>query len=82
MSNIIPFPRTRDRAFVLRHAYRAWELNHRAAEKHISVQIDVQRSTMLRRGVDIDVVEQQCRALENAIRAELWRLVMGVGGAA
>jgi pyruvate kinase len=82
MGAVIPFPRWKDRAFVLRHARRMTELRPAKAEGHLQQQLDIQRQTMLRRGVNPVLVEQHVRSLECAIRAELWRLVLVPGGAA
>jgi hypothetical protein len=53
-----------------------------AGERHLCTQLDVQRRTMLRRGVDPAVVEEHIGALEYAIRAEFGRHVITRGGAA
>ena len=81
---VYQFPRTRDRHFVCRHAQLMARYNEKAAEKHLTVQLDVQRRTMLKRGIDPALAEQHIQALELAIRAELWRrlLAPAPGGAA
>jgi hypothetical protein len=40
------------------------------------------REAMLRRGLSADVVEREIRALEAAIRAQLWVIVMQGDGVA
>jgi hypothetical protein len=82
MAVILPFPRVRDRRFVTRHARRMADLCTAAAENHLATQLDLQRRTMLRRGIDHTMVDEQIRALEMAVRAELWRVVLTPGGAA
>jgi len=42
----------------------------------------VQRTALLRRGLPPNVVEREMRALELAVRAELWAVVMRGGDAA
>jgi Family of unknown function (DUF6074) len=79
---ILPFPRARDRGFVARHAALMESSTTDAAERHLFTQLDVQRRTMLKRGIDPDVAEEHIRALELAIRVELWRRVIRPGGAA
>ena len=83
-ARILPFPRTRNRAFVLRHAARMADLSEATAEKHLAAQLDIQRTTMARRGIAPELVEVQLRALECAIRCELWREILtpDSGGAA
>jgi hypothetical protein len=79
---VLPFPRVRDRAFVRRHAALMASYSANAAEKHLSTQLDLQRRTMVRRGIDPSSIHEQVKALEAAIRAELWRTVLTPGGAA
>jgi hypothetical protein len=74
LAEILPFPRVKDRAFIRRHARRMIELGPRAAEKHLAVQLDVQRRTMARRGIDPALAEEQLQQIETAIRSELCRL--------
>ena len=66
----------------MRQARRALELCPQKAEKHLGVQIQVQREALLRRGVDAGTVERQVREFEAAIRAEMWRQTFSGGGAA
>jgi hypothetical protein len=79
---IIPFPTVRRRAFVLKHAARMASLPHKTADKLLAAQLDVQRATMARRGIAPELVDEQMRALEIAVRSELWRMVLTPGGAA
>jgi hypothetical protein len=79
---IIPFPRVRDLSFVRRHASFMASCSARAAETHLRTQLDVQRRTISRRGIEPELIEAQLRNLEAAIRAELWRRVLTPGGAA
>jgi hypothetical protein len=73
------FPRTRDRHFVCRQAQLMHRYSEKAAEKHLIMQLDVQRRTMLKRGIDPALAEQHIQALELAIRAELWRFLVSEG---
>jgi hypothetical protein len=75
-ATVVPFPRTRDRAFVQRHAARMADLSQTTAEKHLAAQLDVQRTTMTRRGIEPELIEKHLQALECAIRCELWRTVL------
>jgi hypothetical protein len=74
---VIPFPATRRRSFIRRHAARMAALPERTAEKHLAHQLNVQVETMHRRGIPADVIECERRSLEAAIRAELQRLYFG-----
>ena len=79
---VLPFPRCRNRSFVLRHAARMASLPATTAEKHLAHLLAKTRETMRRRGVDPITVEADSKALECAIRAELWHLVLTPTGAA
>jgi hypothetical protein len=52
------------------------------AEKHLAYQIRLQAETMHRRGIASDLIVTQTKALETAIRCELWRVTILEGGAA
>jgi Family of unknown function (DUF6074) len=82
MTTVIPFPRVRNRAFVRKHAARMLDLRPDTAEKHLAYQLQVQRETMVRRGIAADVVDQHMRDLELAIRCEAARLICEPTGAA
>jgi hypothetical protein len=79
---VIPFPLTRRREFIRRHASRMAALPVAAAEKHLAYQLRVQAETMERRGIAPDLIGPQVRWLETAIRCELWRATILEGGAA
>lgn len=64
-----------------KHAANMAEMPAAAAERYLTQQIRVQRETMERRGISGERIRQEMRALELAIRATLWRIVM-VGGRA
>lgn len=82
MAEMIPFPLARRVEFVRRHASRALELKPDAGERHIQRMVDDQRATLLRKGCSPERVEAECSALEGAIRAKSWHMVMTGGGAA
>lgn len=79
---VIPFPLARRRVFIQRQAAAMARFSHRGAEKHLAEQLRVQRNTLTRRGVSPERIEAELRAMELAIRAELWRVVLLPGGAA
>lgn len=81
MTEVLPFPLPRRRAFVRRHAEIALGLNPDAGERHIQRQVREQTGNLLRKGVAEELAEAQGKALDAALRAELWRCVM-TGGAA
>jgi Family of unknown function (DUF6074) len=81
-ARILPFPLTRRRGFICRHAARMAVLPPTRAERHLAYQLRLQVETMERRGVAADLITAHVRALETAIRCELWRVTILEGGAA
>lgn len=81
-ASIIPFPRVRNRAFITRHAVRMTEMARPKAEQHLQRLLEQQMDVMRKRGVPEPVIIQEARAVEAAVRAELWRVVILEGGAA
>lgn len=79
---VVPFPRVRHLGFVSRHAVRMVELPPATAEKHLARQLEVQRETMIRRGIATASIDHELEALELAIRAVAWRISSMPGGAA
>ncbi len=82
MAEIVPFPLTRRRAFIRRQAARIADVAPKTGQKLLANAVRLQATTMAKRGIGPDVVERECKALECAIRAELWRVVLQPGGAA
>lgn len=79
---VIPFPRVRDNQFIRRHARRMTEMAPAKGEAHLRRLIELQMDTMRRRGIPDPIIVDEARAVEAAIRAELWRVVIFEGGAA
>jgi Family of unknown function (DUF6074) len=76
VSKIIPFPQIKRRRFVTRNAIRLAALPHKTAEKILAAALRHQAAVMARKGIPPAVIERESRSLENAIRAELWHIVM------
>lgn len=79
-AEVVPFPYIHRRVFIERQALRAAELNPDAGERHVRYQIQVQIDAMRRRGIGEELILREARCLETAIRAALWRTVMGAPG--
>jgi hypothetical protein len=73
---VLPFPLVRRRDFVLRNAERIADAQPTTAEKLLAHTIIVQTGTMARRGIAPDLIAREAKALETAIRCELWRLII------
>jgi hypothetical protein len=72
---VIPFPQTRRHPFILRTAARLSGVPAKTGEKLLAA-LWQQSAAMARKGISRDLVEHECRKLECAIRAELWRRVL------
>jgi len=70
---VIPFPQVRRRRLIANTATRLANLPARTAEKLLAAALRRQATSMSRKGVPADLVERECRALETAIRSEIWR---------
>jgi hypothetical protein len=77
---IVAFPSVRRVGYVRKLAWMLVHYRPDAAERTLAAQLDIQRAAMLRRGLAPDVVERELRALELAVRARLWAIVMQGGG--
>ena len=83
MAEVVPFPLGRRLDFVWRQARWFCEQPQRAAEKNLRVQIDVQAKTMRARGIAEDLIAEQCRQVEAAIRLEIhYQMLMAPDGVA
>ena len=80
---VLPFPRSRDRRFIRRHAgHMATASTTAKAEAHLQRQLAIQRETLERRGVAADVIRAELMAIEGNVRAACWTLLLAPGGAA
>jgi hypothetical protein len=74
---LLAFPLKHRHAFVRRLAARALARNAADGERHLAAQIRRQAGSLTRKGFSDDVVRQQTSSLEAAVRAEMWRQVLG-----
>jgi hypothetical protein len=80
---VVPFPRARNRTFVIKQARYIASLNHGLGERYLQQQLDLQCATMERRRIAPDSIQEERLRLEAAIRAALYHLTMRrPGGAA
>lgn len=83
---VVPFPLSRRRDLVARLAAQMADRSAESAEKHLQLQLRRQTDVLRRKPLPEPIIVEQVRGLENAVRAELWRLVMAPshhpGGAA
>ena len=80
---LLVFPRSRDVAFVRRHAdHLRTRRTAEAAERYLQAQLRIQAETMARRGIASGQIDREIGALEAAIRRELDRPRVQPGGAA
>ncbi|WP_418291955.1 DUF6074 family protein [Methylobacterium durans] len=82
-ATVLPFPRSRHRRFIHRHAgHMAAAVTTAKAEAHLQRQLQVQRETLQRRGVAPESISAELTAIEGNIRAACWSLLLAPGGAA
>lgn len=83
-AEVLPFPRAMDRGYVTRQASYAASLRREKAAAHLRRQIELQRATMLKRGIAPERVEIEIERLEQALVAATRRygLTLAGGGAA
>jgi hypothetical protein len=74
-ATVLAFPLARRFDYIRRQARWYCDQNHRSAEANLYHQMQVQRDTLLAKGVDGEAVEREVRALEVAIRNETRRLI-------
>jgi hypothetical protein len=72
---IVVFPFAHRRGLILRLAEQMVARAPSAAEKHLQQQLRRQIEALHRKHVPDRMVEREIRALESAVRTELWRLV-------
>lgn len=73
---VVPFPMAARGGVVARRANRFVNLTLRSAEADLARQIQIQRETLLRYGVDSAIVEEQARELDAAVRSAAARLLL------
>jgi hypothetical protein len=74
---IIAFPQSRRVHLVGKTAARvARAKSQERGEKLLDAAVRKQRAAMTRKGIPAHKVERECRALENAVRARLFRLIL------
>ena len=80
---VCPFPRSRNRRFIQRHAWHMLSATTSVkAETHLRRQLQIQREMLERRGVAPEVITIELAAVEDHIRAACWSLSQAPGGAA
>ena len=73
---IVLFPLARRESVVTRLAAQMATRQPYAAEKYLQQQLRRQIDALHRRQVSDGIVEREVRALESAVRSELWRLLL------
>jgi hypothetical protein len=77
MADVIAFPQARRVHLIEKTAARvAQAKSQEQGERLLAAAVQKQRGAMTRKRIAAGRVERECRALENAIRAHLWRLIL------
>jgi hypothetical protein len=82
MCVVLPFPRARNRPYVMRQALRMAAMTQKGAEGHLTYQLTIFRGSLLRRGLAAHLIDAQARDLEASIRAEFEKLTLAAGDVA
>jgi len=75
--NVLPFPLTRRHVFIRRLAAQVLARTPALGVKHFAHQLRRQAKSLRHKGFDEAVVEQQTTNLERAVRAQMWRFMLG-----
>ncbi len=78
-AQMIAFPLNRRASLVAKLAAQVASRSAEAGEEHLLQQLARQRDVLSRKGVPEKETERELRALAAAVRAELWRLLLGNG---
>jgi hypothetical protein len=79
-AQIIAFPSIRRVGYIRTLAWQMACYRPKAAERTLKIRLEATYQAMLRRQIPADVAEREVSALEHAVRAELWGLVMAGDG--
>jgi len=73
---IIPYPAARRHHLVTSIARRSLELGAVAGERHITRSLELQATVLRRKGVAEHLIVRETRALDSAVRAQMWNAVL------
>lgn len=80
MSEIFVFPSSRRIGLIRSVVGTMLHRSPNAAENYLAYRLRAHAEALARRGIPGEVLIGDCKALENAVRAEVRRRVMGRGG--
>jgi hypothetical protein len=73
---IIPYPAARRHQLVSSIARRSLELGAVAGERHIARSLELQGTVMRRKGIAEHLIVRETRALDSAVRAQMWNAIL------
>lgn len=73
---VVPFPAARRHHLVSSIARRSLDLGPVAGERHIARSLELQAVVMRRKGVAEHLIARETRALDSAVRAQIWNTVL------
>lgn len=79
MAEIITFPASRRVGLIRSVVGTMLHRSPSAAENYLAYRLRAHAEALARRGIGADILNDDCKALESAIRGELWRRVMCQG---
>lgn len=77
LTKVVPFPVVRRRAFINRIVRQVISRPPAAGRTHLSGQLRRQAEVLRRKGIPDLLIQRELRALNVAVRVELWRVVFG-----
>ncbi len=75
-SQVLAFPLDRRCKLVRKLAEQVLARSPSEAEKHLTFELQRHKRILSRRQLAEEIIERQLRALEGAVRAEIWHVVM------
>jgi hypothetical protein len=77
LTKVVPFPVVRRRAFINKIVKQVISRTPAAGRTHLSGQLRRQAEVLRRKGIPDFLIQRELRALNVAVRVELWRVVFG-----
>lgn len=81
LARVLPFPGYARRAYVAAIAENVINTAPKYAEDYLFDRMCLYRWTLIRKRVDPTLIDEDCKRLEAAIRAAIWRLTFSHGDA-
>lgn len=81
-ATIVPFPLSRRRDLICRHAEAMARVSATAADEYLIHHLEQIWDDLERQGLPCPMIEREVISLGRAVRAELWHLILAMPGGA